>query len=74
MNEKQTKNLKELITQIRLSSYTLSVQNKISDAEVLGLIVSRFLKWTPNDILKTIYSALEDANMHELNKEILKLI
>lgn len=74
MNEKQIKTLKELITQVRLSSYNLSVQNKIPDSEVLGLIISNYFKWECGAILKTVYSALEDSNMHSLNAKIEELV
>jgi hypothetical protein len=74
MIQGQENKIKEIIQAVRKASYIPEAQAKISDAEVLGLIVSQYLRWDCKDILKTVYSALEDSNMHTLNAEIEKLV
>lgn len=56
--------LKALIEQTRRESYTADYQDKVSDAEVMGLIISRHFEWDGIRIMETFVSALEDANFH----------
>ena len=43
-----------------------------TDAETLGVIVAKYLDWGSDDIMETMFSALEDANYHTLNKRLLE--
>lgn len=70
---KTNNELKKIIEAERKTSYTQEAQSKISDAEVLGLIVSRYFRWNCTEIMETVYSALEDSNAHTLNAKIRKL-
>ena len=65
--------LKQLINAARKRTYLPQYQASVSDAEVLGKIVASYLKWEPEDIITAISSALEDANMHDLNREFTDL-
>ena len=46
--------------------------DQITDADALGIIVAKYLKWDGADIMETMHSALEDANFHDLNERLLK--
>jgi hypothetical protein len=46
----------------------------VSDEEAMGLLISNFFEWDGLAILKTTYSALEDANFHTENETIKMLI
>ena len=46
--------------------------DQITDADALGIIVAKYLKWDGADIMETMHSALEDANYHTLNEELLE--
>ena len=46
--------------------------DQITDADALGIIVAKYLKWNGADIMKTMHSALEDANYHTLNEKLLE--
>jgi DNA-directed RNA polymerase subunit M/transcription elongation factor TFIIS len=43
---------------------------KPTDEEVLGLIVSKYLEWSGDRIVKCFLEALEDSNYHELREKI----
>ena len=43
---------------------------KASDAEALGLVVSKFTKWDLGAILNVTSEALEDANFDDVAKQI----
>jgi hypothetical protein len=66
--------LKELIRQTIKSAYIQEYQEKATDTDALGLILSAYFEYDGLAILKTAYSALEDANFHAENIEIKKLI
>jgi len=44
--------------------------DQATDADALGIIVAKYLKWDGADIIETMFSALEDANYHTLNKRL----
>jgi hypothetical protein len=62
--------LGDLIELGRKTFYLPEYQANIPQEEILGVIVAKFLEWTPDKILKTFSSALEDANCHELSAQI----
>lgn len=66
--------VKNLIDLGRKSFYVPEYQDKISDGEVLGVIVAKFHEWTFKPIIETVLSALEDANFHTLREEIENLL
>lgn len=47
---------------------------KASDAEALGILMSKWFRWDGRAILVATYAGLEDANFHTENKTIGKLI
>ena len=46
--------------------------DQITDADALGVIVAMYLKWNGDEIMGTMFSALEDANYHKLNEKLLE--
>lgn len=55
--------------------YTKEAQaeGKMDNNQVLGMIVSKFCRWDPNDIIEVSAFALEDANQDDLAEKIRKL-
>ena len=47
---------------------------KASDEEALALVVSKYLKWDGEAIVKTFLDSLEDANYYEIRREIQALL
>tara|TARA_Y100000401_G_C8299513_1_gene213228 strand:- start:751 stop:1041 length:291 start_codon:yes stop_codon:yes gene_type:complete len=64
------KNMYELIKHTRNWSYVHNAEP--SEAEVVGLIVSKYFKWNGIEIIEAMLSSLEDANFHELRERLLK--
>lgn len=64
------KNMHELIKHTRNWSYVHNAEP--SEAEVVGLIVSKYFKWNGIEIMEAMLSSLEDANFHELRERLLK--
>jgi len=56
-----------LVADVKSKAYTTS---KVSDAEVLGLIVSKFNKWDREAIFETVIEALTDSNCHQDAEEV----
>tara|TARA_B100000795_G_scaffold122512_1_gene91205 strand:- start:1832 stop:2179 length:348 start_codon:yes stop_codon:yes gene_type:complete len=43
-----------------------------TDTEAFGLLLSKYFKWSGYEIVEASFSALEDANFHELHKRFAK--
>ena len=56
--------LKPIIEQMR-GAYLPEFRAARSDAELLGFMISKYLRWDGDDILTAAESALEDANFHD---------
>ena len=48
--------------------------SKLSEEDGLGVAISRHFEWEHLPILKTVYAALEDANLHTENKTVAEWI
>ena len=59
-----------IIKLVKQTAYVNPNDSRVTDADVLGIIIAKHLKWDGNDIMQTIQSALEDANYHSLNARI----
>ena len=46
---------------------------RMPDSDAVGIMVSRYFKWDPTEIMRMAYSAFEDANMHAENRELEKI-
>jgi len=53
----------QLITAVKEKAFVNG--DKASDAEALGLIVSKFCEWERGSILNVACEALEDSNFHD---------
>ena len=63
-------NMSDLIERTKIQSYVDNAEP--SEAEVVGLIVSKYFKWNGTEIMEVMLSSLEDANFHELRERLLK--
>lgn len=59
-----------LIEEVRKDIYIPEAAPLIADAEVLGVIVAKYLKWEGTPIITAFLYALEDANLHTLEGQI----
>jgi len=66
-------NLQDLINDTRVTSFEEDYQDKITNADALGVLIARYFKWDGTQILDCLQSALEDANFHSINEEITNL-
>ncbi len=39
--------------------------DQVSDANILGVLISKWADWTPDTVLEVAAAAAEDSNMHE---------
>lgn len=65
--------LKELIKECKKDFYIPEFQEKASDADALGILISQYFEWNGSEIFKTTYSAFEDSNFHTFNEKIKEL-
>jgi len=61
-----------VIKLVKETAYVDPNDPRVTDADALGIIVAKYLKWDGGDIMETMFSALEDANFHDLNNKLLK--
>lgn len=66
--------LKDLIEATKKVSYVKEYQNQATDAEALGVMISKYFHWSGVDVMKTFYSALEDSNFHTEAREVKKML
>lgn len=62
----------KVIKLVKETAYVDPNDPRVTDADALGIIVAKYLKWDGGDIMETMFSALEDANFHDLNNKLLK--
>ena len=62
----------KVIKMVRQTAYVDPNDPRVTDADALGIIVAKYLKWDGADIMETMHSALEDANYHTLNEKLLE--
>ena len=70
--DKMNANLKALIDEAK--KHIFNDPSQATDADTLGVMVSKYHKWQFKPITETIRSALEDANFHTLNTKFSNLI
>jgi len=63
-----TETLTRLLVQLRSTAY--KPEAEVSDTDVLGLLVARFLDFDGDGILATCATALEEANWHDAAAEL----
>lgn len=62
-----------LVKELKRVIYLPEYQSEVSDAEVLGVIVSKFCKWDINEIIEVAKNAFEDSNFREGTEMMEKL-
>jgi len=72
METTQKKAVQTILDKIKSESFVAGY--KATDAEAMGLLLSKYFDWNGVDILQTTYWALEDANFHTDNETIQVLI
>lgn len=62
--------LPELIEQTRRQVFRPEYADKVTDEEVLGVILARHFKWDGRACFETLTHALEDSNFHTVNRAL----
>jgi len=65
--------VKFLIEDAKKEHFTEEYRDSITDANALGVLISKYFKWDGIQILDCLQEALQDANFHTINKEISSL-
>lgn len=74
MDNKMKKKVARLIESVKNEVFEKEYRSQVTDAEVLGIMISKYFSWNGIEVLKTASSALEDCNYHSENAEIVKMI
>lgn len=64
--------IKQLIEEVK-ECFESEYRNQVSDQEALGIAISKYFKWSGEDIFKTAQSAFEDSNYHTFNEKFEKI-
>jgi hypothetical protein len=56
--------LRPILDRVIKSVYLPEYRAKVTDAEALGVLVSKFFKWDGGQVLAVAFSGLEDSNFH----------
>ena len=54
-------------------SFIPEAQNEITDADALGVAISKWAEWTGDTIAEAFFSALEDSNYHTMRENFVLL-
>ena len=57
--------LAPLVAEMKSKMFTPESQHRISDADCLGVICSKFLSWDIDHVIECAKSAFEDCNFHD---------
>jgi hypothetical protein len=60
--------LKKLIEITREKSFNPKYWDKVSDQDVLGVLIAQHFKWDGQAIFDTMQNAFNDANFHTFNE------
>lgn len=61
--------LKMIAEKIKESCYLKEYQNKVSDAEALGVALAKYFDWNGRKIAQVAFNAFEDSNFHTFNEK-----
>ena len=62
-----------VVTKTKDTVWLPECRNTVSDADALGVAVSKWAEWDGNQIAETFFAALEDANYHTERKKMIEL-
>jgi hypothetical protein len=60
--------IKNLIEITREKHFSPAYWDKVSDAEILGVLIANYFKWDGQAIFDTMENAFNDANFHTFNE------
>jgi len=63
--------IKEAIERTKQHSFTQG--SEVTEAEVVGVMISKYFRWSGDDIFTASFSAFEDSNFHTFNEKFNKL-
>ena len=66
-------NLNELIQEAKKEIFSPEYVDNATDAETLGIMISKHGKWDGSFIFEVATSAFEDSNFHTFNAKFVKL-
>ena len=66
-------NLNELIQEAKKEIFSPEYVDNATDAETLGIMISKYGEWDGNFIFEVATSAFEDSNFHTFNAKFGKL-
>lgn len=69
-HDKMVGGLQNVIDQWKSHLVLPEYVDKVSDAEVLGMLISKWAAWAPDTVLEVAAAAAEDSNMHEISAVI----
>lgn len=69
-SEEIAEQFKPLIDEAKKVIFEKDYQDKVSDEEVLGILVSKFCKWDGIKICEVCTNAFKDSNFHSLAQVI----
>lgn len=59
-----------LIEEVKRRVFEKDYQDKVTNEEVLGIIISKFSEWDGQKIKDIMYNAFEDSNFHSFNAKL----
>lgn len=62
--------LPELIEHVRRETFRPEYADKVTEQEILGIILARHFKWDGRACFETLTHALEDSNFHAVNRKL----
>ncbi len=66
--------LEEIIKERKKVAFIPEYQDRTTEPEALGIIISQYFEWDGLRILETFSNALEDANFHSENEKVCEMI
>lgn len=67
-----TKFTRQQIERAKKEIFRPEILDKVTDEDVLGIMLARTLDWDDVSILQAAYFALEDSNFHDINETLVK--
>lgn len=66
--------IQAIIQDIKKECFVPEYQDKATDAEAMGLLVSKFFEWDGLQIMEAFTEALTDANFHTEAQQVQEMI
>ena len=69
-HEQLVADMQAMIDQRRAELVNPDYNDQVSDAQILGMLISKWADWTPDTVLEVAAAAAGDSNMHEISAVI----